>query len=143
MSNLHQKRASPEPSSTPGVVPIMKRLHPLAKQPRPRRRLFALIILAAMVLPYSGPGICTVLGRMGMDVHEMGLMADAGNAVLQSASSSIECCSMDGCGVPHAGPAASSLEMAPGFQRSVVASVTEPSDPPPRYLSLLERPPRA
>ena len=121
----------------------MKRLHPLAKQPRPWRRLFALIILAAMVLPYSGPGICTVLDRMGMDVHEMGMMADAGSAVLQSASSSIECCSIDGCGVPHAGPAASSLEMAPGFQRSVVASVTEPSDPPQEYLSLLERPPRA
>ncbi len=121
----------------------MESIHPIAKQSRPWRRIFALIILAAMVLPYSGPGICTVLGRMGMDVHEMGMMADAGSTVLQSASSSIECCSMDGCGVPHAGPAASPVEIAPGFQRGMVASVTDPSDPPQQYLSLLERPPRA
>jgi hypothetical protein len=121
----------------------MESVHPIAQQSRPRRRLFVLIILAAMVLPYSGPGICTVLDRMGMDVHEMGMMADAGSAVLQSASSSMECCSMDGCGIPHAGPAAASVEVAPGFQRRVLASVTEPSDPPPQYLSLLERPPRA
>ncbi len=121
----------------------MEGVHPIVKQPRPWRRLFALIILAAMVLPYSGPGICTVLDRMGMAVHEMGMMADAGSAVLQSASSSIECCSMDGCGVPHVGPATSPVEIAPGFQRRMVASVTEPSDPPPQYLSLRERPPRA
>ncbi len=121
----------------------MKGVHPIAKQPRPWRRLFALIILAVLVLPYSGPGICTVLDRMGMDVHEMGMMADAGSAVLHSASSLMECCSTDGCGVPHAGPAASSVEIAPEFQRRMVASATEPSDPPPQYLSLLERPPRA
>ena len=121
----------------------MEGVYPIAKQSRPWRRLFALIILAAMVLPYSGPGICTVLDRMGMDLHEMGMMADAGSAVLQSASSSIECCSIDGCGVPHAGPAASSVEMAPGFQRRMVPAVTEPSGPPVQYVSLLERPPRA
>ncbi len=135
-----QARNSHPPS---GVVPTMKGVHPIAKHPRPWRRLFALIILAAMLLPYSGPGICTVLGRMGMDVHEIGMMADAGGPVLKSASSSMECCSMDGCGVPHAGPAASSVEITPGFQRRMVASVIEPSDPPLQYLSLLERPPRA
>ncbi len=121
----------------------MEGVHPIVKQPHPWRRFFALIILAAMVLPYSGPGICTVLDRMAMDVHEMGMMADAGSTVLKSASSFTECCSMDGCGVPHAGPAASSVEIAPGFQLRVLASVTEPSDPPSQYLSLLERPPRA
>ncbi len=131
------------PTRRPVLCPYMESIHPIAKQPRPWRRLFALIILAAMVLPYSGLGICTVLGRMGMDVHEMGMMADAGSMVLRSASSSMECCSMDGCGVPHAGPAASSVEIAPEFQRRMVASATEPSDPPPQYLSLLERPPRA
>ena len=137
----------PRPARNPrpplGVVPIMESVHPIAPQSRLWRRLFALIILAAMVLPYSGPGICTVLGRMGMDVHEMGMMADAGSTVLKSANSFTECCSMDGCGVPHAGPAASSVEIAPGFQLRVLASVTEPSDPPSQYLSLLERPPRA
>jgi len=137
------ERAAPEPSSTPGVVPIMESVHPIAQQSRSWRRLFSLIILAALVLPYSGPGICTVLDRMGMDVHEMGMMDDAGSMVLRSASSSMECCSMDGCGVPHAGPAAASVEIAPEFQRRVLASITEPSDPPLRYLSLLERPPRA
>ncbi len=121
----------------------MESVHPIAQQSRSWRRLFSLIILAALVLPYSGPGICTVLDRMGMDVHEMGMMADAGSTVLRSASSSMECCSMDGCGVPHAGPAASSVEIDPEFQRRVVSSVTEPSDPPSQYLSLLERPPRA
>ncbi len=121
----------------------MEDVHLILKEPRPWRRLFALIILAVLVLPYSGPGICTVLDRMGMDVHEMGMMADAGSAVLHSASSSIECCSLDGCGVPHAGPAASSVEIAPEFQRRMVASATEPSDPTAQYLSLLERPPRA
>ncbi len=121
----------------------MEGVHPSAKQPRPWRRLFALIILAAMVLPYSGPGICTVLGRMGMDVHGMGMMADAGKTVLQTAGSSIECCSTDGCGVPHSGPTASSFQIPPGFQRRMVASVAEPSDPPRQYPSLLERPPRA
>ncbi len=131
------------PHPPPGVVPIMEDVRLIVKESRPWRRLFALIILAVLVLPYSGPGICTVLDRMGMDVHEMGMMADAGSTVLQSASSSMECCSMDGCGVPHAGPAASSVEIAPEFQRRVVASITEPSDPPPQYLSLLERPPRA
>ena len=121
----------------------MEGVHPIVKQPRPWRGLFALVILAAMVLPYSGPGICTVLDRMGMDADEMGMMADAGSSVLQSAGSSSECCSIDGCGVPHAGPAASSFEMAPEFQRRVVASVSKPSNPPQEYLSLLERPPRA
>ena len=132
---------NPHPPS--GVVPVMEDIHPITKRSRPRRKLFALIILAVMVLPYSGPGICIVLGRMGMDVHGMGMMADAGEAALQTAGSSTECCSMDGCGVPHAGPAASPVEIAPAFQRRVLASVTEPSDPPPQYLSVLERPPRA
>ena len=134
-------------AGTPAVRPVlstyMENIHPITKQSRPRRKLFALIILAVMVLPYSGPGICIVLGRMGMDVHGMGMMADAGEAALQTAGSSTECCSMDGCGVPHAGPVASAVEIAPEFQRRVLASVTEPSDPPSQYLSLLERPPRA
>jgi hypothetical protein len=121
----------------------MESIHSIAPQSWLRRRLFALIILAAMLLPYSGPGICTVLGRMGMDVHEMGMMADAGSTVLKSADSPVECCSTDGCGVPHAAPAAFSAEIAPEFERRMAASVTEPSDPPTLYLSLLERPPRA
>ena len=121
----------------------MKGIHPIAKQRHSRARPFALLILAAMVLPYSVPGICTILGRMGMDVHEMGVMADAGNTVLQPASSSIECCSMDGCGVPHTGPAASSFQIPTGPQRRMVASVTGPSHPPLEYPTLLERPPRA
>ena len=124
-------------------MPIMEGVHPIVTQPRPWRRLFAPIMLAAMVLPYSGPGICTVLDRMAMDVHEMGMMADAESTVLQSASSSSEGCSIDGCGMPHAGPAASFFELAPEFQRRVVALVTKPSDPPQEYLSLPERPPRA
>ena len=78
-----------------------------------------------------------------MDVHEMGIMVDAGRTVLQSANPTMECCSVDGCGVPHAGPAASSVEIDPGFQRRMVASATEPSDPPQQYISLLERPPQA
>ncbi len=121
----------------------MESIHPIVKPRHARSTPFALLLLVAMVLPYSAPGICSVLDRMGMVVHDTGMMADAGNTSLRSASSSIECCSMDGCGVPHAGPAASSVEIAPGFQRRVVASVTEPSDPPQQYLSLLERPPRA
>ena len=131
------------PTRRPVFCTYMEHIHPITKQSCPRRRLFALIILAAMVLPYSGPGICTVLDRMGMDVHEMGMMVDAGRTVLQSANPTMECCSVDGCGVPHAGPAASSVEIAPEFQRRVMALVTEPSDPPSQYLSLLERPPRA
>ena len=126
-----------------GVVHIMEGIRPIVKQRHSRSRPLALLILAAMVLPYSGPGICTALGRMGMDVHEMGTMADAGNTVLEPAGSSMECCSIDGCGVPHAGPAASSLQIPPGFQRRLVASVARPSDPPLEYPSLLERPPKA
>ena len=118
------------------VTNVVKRRHSRAMP-------FALLLLAAMVLPYSAPGICSVLDRMGMGVHEMGMMADAGTSVLQSADSAMECCSLDGCGIAHAGPAASALEMAPGFQQRMVDSVTEPSDPPQQYLSLLERPPRA
>ncbi len=131
------------PTRRPVFCTYMENIHPITKRSRPRRKLFALIILAVMVLPYSGPGICIVLGQMGMDVHGMVMMADAGEAALQTAGSSTECCSMDGCGVPHVGPAASPVESAPAFQRRVLASVTEPSDPPPQYLSLLERPPRA
>ena len=127
----------------PVLCTYMESIHPIVKPWHARSTPFALLLLAAIVLPYSAPGICLVLGRMGMDVYEMGMMADAGSTVLQSDSSSMECCSMDGCGVPHAGPAASFVEMAPGFQRRMVALVTEPSDPPPEYLSLLERPPRA
>ncbi len=121
----------------------MENIHPIVKPRHARSKSFALLLLAAMVLPYSAPGICSVLDRMGMDLHEMGMMADVGSTVLHSASSSMECCSMDGCGIPHAGPAASSVEIAPEFQRRVMALVTEPSDPPSQYLSLLERPPRA
>ncbi len=121
----------------------MESNHPIAKRRHVRSMPFALLLLAAMALPYSAPGICSVLDRMGMDVHEMGMMADAGSTVLESAGSSMECCSMDGCGIAHAGPATSSVEMAPEFQRRIGALVTEPSDPPPQYLSLLERPPRA
>ena len=113
------------------------------KPRRVRSKSFAMLLLAATVLPFSAPGICSVLDRMGMDILEMGMMADAASTVLQSANSSIECCSIDGCGVPHAGPAASSVEMAPGFQRRMVPAVTEPSGPPVQYVSLLERPPRA
>ncbi len=131
------------PARRPVLCTYMESVHPIVKPRYARSKPFALLLLAAMVLPYSAPGICSVLDRMGMDLHEMGMMADAGSTVLQSASSSMECCSMDGCGVPHAGPAASPVEIAPAFQRRVLASVTEPSDPPPQYLSLLERPPRA
>ena len=120
----------------------MENIHPVVKRRLARSTPFPLLLLVAMVLPYSAPGICSILGRMGMDVHEMGMMADAGSTVLRSASSSMECCSMDGCGATHAGPAAAFVEIAPGFERRMVASVAEPSDPPPEYLSLLERPPR-
>ncbi len=120
----------------------MESTDPIVKPRYSRSKPFALLLLAAMVLPYSAPGICSVLDRMGMDVHEMGMMVDVGSTVLKSADSSMECCSMDGCGIAHAGPAASSLELAPGFQQRMVDSVTEPSDPPQQYLSLLERPPR-
>jgi hypothetical protein len=121
----------------------MNSIDPIPKRRRSRSKPFALLILAALVLPYSGPGICTVLGRMGMDVHEMSMVTDAGTSLLQSADFAMECCSIDGCGVPHAGPAASTVNVAPEFQKRVVALVIEPSDPPPPYLSLLERPPRA
>ena len=113
------------------------------KPRRVRSKSFAMLLLAATVLPFSAPGICSVLDRMGMDILEMGMMADAASTVLQSANSSMECCSIDECGVPPAGSAASSVEIAPGFQLRMVVSVAEPSAPPPPYVSLLERPPRA
>ena len=130
------------PARRPVLCTYMESIHPIVKPRRARSKPLALLLLGAMVLPYSAPGICSVLDRMGMDVHEMGMMADAGRTVLQSANPTMECCSVDGCGVPHAGPAASSVEIAPGFQRRIAASVTEPSDPLPQYPSLLERPPR-
>ncbi len=134
------------PPGTPARGPVlctrMESIHPIVKPRRARSKPLALLLLGAMVLPYSAPGICSILDRMGMDVHEMGMMADAGSTVLKSADSSMECCSMDGCGVAHAGPAATSVELAPEFQRRMLPLVTEPSDPPPQYLSLLERPPR-
>ena len=121
----------------------MENIQPIAKSRRARSTPFALLLMAVMVLPYSAPGICSVLDRMGMDVHAMDMTAEAGSITLQAAGSSMECCSIDGCGIPHAAPPASSAEIAPAFQRRIAASVTEPSDPPAQYLSLLERPPRA
>jgi hypothetical protein len=121
----------------------MECVHPITKQPRRGRRLFALISLAVMTLPYSAPAICSALDRVEMGVREMGMTVDAESTVLQLASSSTQCSSIDGCGVPNAGPAASSVEISAGFQTRMVVSVIEPSDPPPQYLALLERPPRA
>ena len=106
-------------------------------------RVFAAALLAATLLPYSGPGVCTMLGRMGADTHEMTLTSRAGGPVLEAPGSMTECCSIDGCGVPHAGPASFAIPLPADCRILTVAPCSTQPTPPQTSLDLLTRPPRA
>ena len=106
-------------------------------------RVFAAALLAATLLPYSGPGICTTLGRMGADVQEMTLTSSASGAMLSAPSSMMECCSFEGCGVPQAGPAVFRLPLPADYPVSTVAPRSAQPTPPQTSPDPLIRPPRA
>lgn len=106
-------------------------------------RVFAAALLAVTLLPYSGPGICTMLGRMGADTHEMTMTSRSGGPVLEAPDSMTECCSIDGCGVPHAGPAAFAIRLPADCHTLAVAPCSTPPTPPQTSPHPLTQPPRA
>ena len=106
-------------------------------------KVFAAALLAATLLPYSGPGICTALGRMGADMQEMTLAVSASGAVLSAPSAMMECCSFEGCGVPQAGPAVFRLPIRADYLILTAAPRSAQPTPPQSSLYPLTRPPRA
>ncbi len=106
-------------------------------------RVFAAALLAATLLPYSGPGICTTLGRMGADMQETTLRSSASGAVLSAPSSMMECCWFEGCGVPQAGPANFRLPLPADYLILTAAPRSAQPTPPQSSLDPLTRPPRA
>ena len=106
-------------------------------------RVFAAALLAVTLLPYSGPGVCTMLGRMGADTQDVTLTSRASGPVLSAPGSMMECCSFEGCGVPQAGPAVFRLPLPADYPVSTVAPRSAQPTPPQTSPDPLTRPPRA
>lgn len=94
------------------------------------------LLVVSVLLPYSGPGLCSVLGRMGHGTDMMGMAADVS---VSAPGSAMECCSMTGCGVTYAGPVAytlAPLSHVPTRALPVVSTLHRPlrtfPQPPPR-----------
>lgn len=109
----------------------------------PASRLFAAALLAATLLPYSGPGICTMVGRMGADSHEMTMTSRSGGPVLDAPGSMTECCSIDGCGVPQAGPAVFTIRLPADHRVREIAPYSAQPSPPQTSPHPPTQPPRA
>jgi len=91
------------------------------------RTISAALLTAAVLLPYSGPGVCSMLGRMG---HGMEMMADAADVTVSAPGSGAMCCSMTGCGVTHAGPVALAMLELPDVPMRESSRTVTPQRPP-------------
>ena len=56
---------------------------------------------AVLLLPYTAPSVCGVLGRMG---SAMELSANAGDSTVRAPESSDMCCTLNECGIPQVAP---------------------------------------
>ena len=54
------------------------------------------LLLTALLLPYSAPGVCSMLDRMGNDSE---MMADIADGAIHARGSGDMCCSTTGCNV--------------------------------------------
>ncbi len=58
-------------------------------------------LLAVLLLPYTAPGVCGLLGRIagGMEMSN-----DVVTAAVQPPASGAMCCSVEACGIPQVAP---------------------------------------
>ncbi len=108
--------------------------------PRLRSKLLATGMAAVLLLPYTAPSVCGVLGRMG---SAMELSANAGDSTVRAPESSDMCCTLNECGIPQVAPlpyALSALQQIPAVRAELPRP---PSAHPTNALLPLTPPPQA
>ena len=70
---------------------------------RLRSKLLTTGTAAVLMLPYTAPAVCGVLGRMG---SEMEMSADVPDTTVRAPESGEMCCTLNECGIPQVAPMA-------------------------------------
>ncbi len=103
-------------------------------------KLLAIAMATVLLLPYTAPGVCGLLGRVAGDME---MSHESAAAVMHSPTDGATCCSVDACGIPQVAPPGCDVTLMAEIIDAHAGHPTPVSADPTTPRFLLTPPPKA